>query len=270
MTYRGYYFDSDLQLYYLSTRYYDYVTGRFISPDDLSYLGANGDLLSYNLYAYCSNNPIMFTDPSGHLALTTVIVTGVIVGAVIGGVIGGVVAYNAGQASNLEENDLMISTAIGVCEGAIIGSVAGGLISSTGGVIAAYGKASIIATAMITSTSTITAKVTELCALQIKQSLNEGLNGWQIANNCIGSMFENGYKLLLPALTKVGTTGFSYLITDISKYKIISLSLADYLTSSGGKLFSYTFVAYAWCYTVCSILCNDPAGMAIQRGYNLK
>ena len=66
MTYRGYYFDSDLQLYYLNARYYDSTTCRFISPDDLSYLGANGDLLSYNLYAYCSNNPIMFTDPSGH------------------------------------------------------------------------------------------------------------------------------------------------------------------------------------------------------------
>ena len=64
--YRGYYFDSDLYLYYLTTRYYDPYIGRFISPDDISYLGANGDLNAYNLYAYCSNNPIMYSDPSGH------------------------------------------------------------------------------------------------------------------------------------------------------------------------------------------------------------
>jgi RHS repeat-associated protein len=56
--YRGYYYDRDLELYVLNSRYYDPYTGRFISPDDVSYLGANGDLNSYNLYAYCSNNPI--------------------------------------------------------------------------------------------------------------------------------------------------------------------------------------------------------------------
>ena len=64
--YRGYYYDSDLTMYYLNSRYYDQVTGRFISADDVGYLGANGDLNSYNLYAYCSNNPVMYADHSGH------------------------------------------------------------------------------------------------------------------------------------------------------------------------------------------------------------
>ena len=53
-------------MYYLQSRYYDPNTCRFISPDSVSYLGANGDLTSYNLYAYCSNNPVSFVDPSGH------------------------------------------------------------------------------------------------------------------------------------------------------------------------------------------------------------
>lgn len=30
-------------------------------------LGANGDVVSYNLFAYCSNNPMMRKDESGHL-----------------------------------------------------------------------------------------------------------------------------------------------------------------------------------------------------------
>ena len=64
--YRGYYYDADLGLYYLQTRYYDSNTGRFINADGVGYLGANGDINSYNLYAYCSNNPIMFVDPTGH------------------------------------------------------------------------------------------------------------------------------------------------------------------------------------------------------------
>ena len=65
--YRGYYYDQDLQLYYLNSRYYDGYTGRFISPDSLEYLGANGDLNSYNLYAYCGNNPVMYSDKFGHM-----------------------------------------------------------------------------------------------------------------------------------------------------------------------------------------------------------
>ena len=78
-TYRGYYYDRDLGLYYLNSRYYDSNTGRFISPDDASYLGANGDINSYNLYAYCSNNPVMYQDPSGHS-----IIGAIVIGAVIG------------------------------------------------------------------------------------------------------------------------------------------------------------------------------------------
>ena len=64
--YRGYYYDTDLEMYYLQSRYYDSKICRFISPDGVSYLGANGDLLGYNLYAYCSNNPVNFVDTSGH------------------------------------------------------------------------------------------------------------------------------------------------------------------------------------------------------------
>ena len=65
--YRGYYFDTESGFYYLNSRYYDPQVKRFISADDISYLGANGDLNSFNLYAYCSNNPVMCVDPTGHV-----------------------------------------------------------------------------------------------------------------------------------------------------------------------------------------------------------
>ena len=80
--YRGYYYDDTLQLYGLQTRYYDPAIGRFISPDDVSYLGANGDLNSYNLYAYCSNNPVMFTDPTGHSMVLAVLGIGLLIGLI--------------------------------------------------------------------------------------------------------------------------------------------------------------------------------------------
>ena len=65
--YRSYYYDTDLEMYWLTTRYYDPQTGRFISPDDWSYLDFN-KLHGLNLYAYSKNNPVMYCDPSGHRA----------------------------------------------------------------------------------------------------------------------------------------------------------------------------------------------------------
>ena len=63
--YRGYVYDQETGLYYLQTRYYDPELGRFISADDLSCLGAGGELLGCNLFAYCGNNPVNRTDPDG-------------------------------------------------------------------------------------------------------------------------------------------------------------------------------------------------------------
>ena len=62
--YRGYYFDSDTGLYYLNSRYYDANVGRFINADGV--LGVNQDLLGYNLFAYCSNDPINCFDATGN------------------------------------------------------------------------------------------------------------------------------------------------------------------------------------------------------------
>ena len=62
--YRGYYYDAGTGLYYLNSRYYDPTIGRFINADDISYIQPT-DINGLNLYAYCGNNPIMFTDASG-------------------------------------------------------------------------------------------------------------------------------------------------------------------------------------------------------------
>ena len=64
MRYRGYYYDDDLDLYYLATRYYDPEVRRFVTADKIL-SNANGDLHGYNLYVYCFNNPLAYTDYTG-------------------------------------------------------------------------------------------------------------------------------------------------------------------------------------------------------------
>lgn len=63
-TYRGYRFDSDIGMYYLNSRYYSPILSRFLNADGL--LGELGDIASVNMYAYCAENPIYYTDPSGY------------------------------------------------------------------------------------------------------------------------------------------------------------------------------------------------------------
>ena len=63
--YRGYIYDDETGLYYLRSRYYDPVIGRFINADDTAYIGITGTALSANLFSYCENNPINHTDYLG-------------------------------------------------------------------------------------------------------------------------------------------------------------------------------------------------------------
>ena len=87
--YRGYYYDEESGLYYLNSRYYDPETGRFISLDVLSILDeTKGQINGLNLYMYCNDNPIMYCDPTGHIAFF-------VITAIIGAIFGfGWAAYN--------------------------------------------------------------------------------------------------------------------------------------------------------------------------------
>ena len=61
--YRGYYYDTETGFYYLNSRYYDPSVGRFLNAD--VYINANGDILGFNMFAYCGNNPVKNIDSSG-------------------------------------------------------------------------------------------------------------------------------------------------------------------------------------------------------------
>ena len=129
--YRGYYYDSETGLYYLQSRYYKPQWGRFLNAD--VHVNANGDLIGFNMYAYCSNNPVMYTDPTGE----SIVLSAIIIGAVIGGIIGA--AFSVGD-QYIENNGdwdqinwLMVAYDGGV--GAISGAVSATGIGTVGSII---------------------------------------------------------------------------------------------------------------------------------------
>ena len=63
--YRGYYYDEEIDLYYLQSRYYDANTGRFVNTDSTDVIFQSSDIFDFNIYIYCHNNPVNNIDISG-------------------------------------------------------------------------------------------------------------------------------------------------------------------------------------------------------------
>ena len=151
--YRGYYWDKELNLYYLQTRYYDPQTGRFINADGIEYaLEQYKNINALNLYSYCNNNPIMGIDPEGTInwkkifniigvfaimAAAVVVavgalVTGGLVGAVVGGAATGALfamsknVHEQVQTNGFENfkwGSFLKDMAVGATVGAVTGAV---------------------------------------------------------------------------------------------------------------------------------------------------
>ena len=68
--YRGYYYDVEIGLYYLQSRYYDACVGRFITADDPRVVTVDPTPINISLYSYCQNEPIFHSDPNGYWVLT--------------------------------------------------------------------------------------------------------------------------------------------------------------------------------------------------------
>lgn len=129
--YRGYYYDVETGLYYLQTRYYEPRAGRFLNADSVDYIAP--DLIGgLNLYAYCNNNPVMYSDPEGTFVWALI---GAVAGAVagfVGRLVGDLISDEwstwqeyVGSMVGGAVNGALATTGVGLVAAAVVGSVAG-------------------------------------------------------------------------------------------------------------------------------------------------
>lgn len=62
--YSSYWYDASLGQYFMKSRMYNPLIGRFLSPDSET---LNANAVTSNPYIYCGNNPVVRIDPSGKL-----------------------------------------------------------------------------------------------------------------------------------------------------------------------------------------------------------
>jgi RHS repeat-associated protein len=124
--YRGYIYDFESGLYYVSSRYYDPEICRWINADDAECLGVEGELLSYNLFAYCLNDPVNRTDVNGNWSLPNWAKKTIAAVAVVA-VVAAVAAVTVATAGT---GTAAAVIAIGAAKGAAVGMVSGAAIGA--------------------------------------------------------------------------------------------------------------------------------------------
>ena len=134
--YRGYYMVSCIGLYYLTTRFYDFTTGRFLNADVPSVGIESGFNIpeGCNLYSYCRNNPISYVDPTGHSPkwwqwLLFGIGAALVVGAITVLTMGVGTSIMATTMAGAVMHGAAVGTLIGASVGAGLGAVIGGATS---------------------------------------------------------------------------------------------------------------------------------------------
>ena len=130
LRYRGYIYDNETGFYYLQSRYYDPVVGRFINADTIV-AGEGETPTESNLFAYCLNNPVNLSDPSGHWAewfeTAAKVASGVALVVSITAMVVAVSAVSAGTAA-----PVAIFFA-GAALGAVLAGINGGIANEANG-----------------------------------------------------------------------------------------------------------------------------------------
>ncbi len=184
------------------TRYYDPDTGRFINADDVSYLDPT-TIGGLNLYSYCMNDPVNNIDPTGHFAISAMIIS-MGIGFLIGGAISGGVEIskqiysNGWNPGDWDWQQIGMSALGGAVAGMISAINVGGL-----GVAIVAGAAGSLAGGLITGS--VNSWETALLALgigAIAGAISYGISN-KLLNIKAGKIFNQGNKAKSLAVQKL-------------------------------------------------------------------
>lgn len=123
-------YDSNSELYYFGSRYYDAHLGRFLTPDPARQY--------FSPYVYGNGDPLTGIDPTGTLFFTLL---AIFVGAVVGAYLGGAAVNDSYNPASWDWSSG--KTWGGIIGGAILGGAAAGAGIAAGGAIAAAGLSSV-------------------------------------------------------------------------------------------------------------------------------
>ena len=139
----------DFGLIHMNGRVYDPVLGRFLSAD--SYVQDAGESQTFNRYSDCANNPLAFTDPSGHFKLWKEFL-----GPIVQFVGTAVIYAYTGSPTLCAAWSSAIGATINGKNGAIQGAISGYCYGAFGGGIAgnvAYGSSSAFSGSLLNGES---------------------------------------------------------------------------------------------------------------------
>ena len=115
-------------LTFLRARYLSTTTGRFLTQDE--WPGSGQMPATLHPYLYGLNNPVRYTDPSGHCisgAVVDTILCGALIGGTIGAVAGGVGYWATHGDGNWNQRDFANAIVVGGVSGIVGGAVGGGI-----------------------------------------------------------------------------------------------------------------------------------------------
>ena len=97
-----------------------------------------------NLYAYCGNNPVMYSDPSGHSVILALAIAAIAISGAVGGVVAGVTAYNEGKDAGEITRDVLTGIGIGLAvSGATVALVGAFTVIGGGAAATIFGTSAL-------------------------------------------------------------------------------------------------------------------------------
>ena len=180
-TYRGYYYDSDTEMYFLKSRYYNPELCRFISADDSDILFCTpDDITDKNLFSYCDNNPICRVDTDGEF-------WGIVVTMAVGGITESVISI----INQKNENGFVNIKCVAV--NFMSGAIAGAFSMSGAGIIASIAFNAILSGVTCAAEQVVAGK--KVNAKNVAKNVAVGAISGALGGKCTnGKQLNNTWK----------------------------------------------------------------------------